>query len=150
MGLYNSYKSMQDKFGSKDWLKTRLLPFLALGLSAFIPILHATVLFPYDQLQKQAGLNYYYIEGAFMVAGVVFLAVRPPLHVTLSRDANPAQTKFPECWLPGRFDFLGSSHQIFHCFVVFGTISHFIGILSGYDWNYNNPRCGIRHAAATV
>lgn len=66
---------MQDKFGSKDWLKARLLPFLALALSACIPILHAAILFPYGQLQKQAGLNYYYIEGAFMVTGVAFLAV---------------------------------------------------------------------------
>lgn len=45
---------------------------------------------------------------------------------------------------------LGSSHQIFHCFVVLGTVSHFIGILSGYDYNYANPRCGMRQFAAEM
>lgn len=75
MGVFNSYLSLKDRFGSKDWLKSRLIPFLGLGLSAFIPILHAAMLFPYEQLQKQSGLNYYYIEGAFMVIGVLFLAV---------------------------------------------------------------------------
>ena len=39
------------------------------------------------------------------------------------------------------FDYWGASHQIFHCFVVLGTVAHFAGILSAYDWNYNNQRC---------
>lgn len=75
MGLFNSYLSLRERFGSKDWLRSRLIPFLGLGLSAFIPIIHAAILFPYDQLQRQSGLNYYYLEGVLMVAGVVFLAV---------------------------------------------------------------------------
>ncbi|CAM1506544.1 Fc.00g061850.m01.CDS01 [Cosmosporella sp. VM-42] len=127
MGLINAYLSLHDRYGAKDWLTSRLLPFLGLGFSALIPILHAALIFPYDQLQKQAGLNYYYIEGVLMVIGVVFLA-----------------TKFPERWLPGMFDYWGASHQIFHCFVVFGAISHFIGILSGFDWNYTHQRCSAR------
>ncbi|OAQ95995.1 hypothetical protein LLEC1_07527, partial [Akanthomyces lecanii] len=130
MGAFNSYLSLYGKMESKDWLKSRLLPFLALSLSAFIPIFHAVLLFPYDQLQKQSGLNYYYLEGACMLTGVAFLVSR-----------------FPECWLPGRFDIWGCSHQIFHCFVVLGALSHFVGILSGYDYNYTHPRCGPRHTA---
>ena len=75
MATLNSYLSLYDTFGSKDWLTSRLIPFLALGLSAFIPIFHAALLFPYEQLQKQSGLNFYYLEGVFMLAGVAFLVV---------------------------------------------------------------------------
>ncbi|POR38243.1 Adiponectin receptor protein [Tolypocladium paradoxum] len=124
MGALNAYLSMNDRYGSKNWLTSRLLPFLGLGFSAFIPILHAALIFPYDQLQRQSGLNYYYLEGVFMLIGVLFLA-----------------TKVPERWLPGMFDYWGASHQIFHCFVVMGALSHLAGIMSGYDWNYNHQRC---------
>ncbi|KAF7564044.1 hypothetical protein G7046_g28 [Stylonectria norvegica] len=124
MGLLNIYQSMKDHYGAKNFVHQRLLPFLGLGFSAFIPIIHAAIIFPYEQLQRQAGLNYYYVEGLCMLIGVVFLA-----------------TKFPERALPGFFDCWGSSHQIFHCFVVLGAMCHFAGILSAFDWNYNNPRC---------
>ncbi|KAK5990393.1 Adiponectin receptor protein [Cladobotryum mycophilum] len=124
LGLYNSWLSLNDRHGGDDWLTSRLVPFLLLGFSALIPITHAAMIFPYEQLQKQSGLHYYLLEGVFMIIGVGFLA-----------------TRFPERWMPGTFDYLGSSHQIFHCFVVFGTMSHFAGIWSGYDWNYMNQRC---------
>lgn len=75
MGLLNVYLSMNDRYGSKNWLTSRLLPFLGMGFSAVIPIVHAALLFPYEQLQKQSGLHYYYMEGVFMLIGVGFLAV---------------------------------------------------------------------------
>lgn len=84
-----------------------------------------------------------------MVIGVLFLAVSSTLggkdEVAGDKKVKKTlmcwQTKFPECWLPGTFDYVGASHQIFHCFVVLGTLSHFGGIMSGYDWNYRNRRC---------
>lgn len=71
----NAYLSLQDRYGDKDWIKSRLLPFLGMGLSAFVPIIHAAFIFPYEQLVRQSGLNYYYLEGALMITGVLFLAV---------------------------------------------------------------------------
>ena len=71
----NVYLSMRDRYGGENWLVSRLAPFLVMGFSAFIPIVHATMLFPYDQLQKQIGLNYYYLEGVCMLTGVIFLTV---------------------------------------------------------------------------
>lgn len=82
MGAYNAYSSLQDRFGDKDWISSRLLPFVGMGLSAFIPIIHAAFIFPYDQLQRQSGLNYYYLEGVLMVIGVLFLAVSHPSSLT--------------------------------------------------------------------
>ena len=76
MGVLNIYLSVNDRFGAKDWFTSRLLPFVGMGFSAFVPIVHAALIFPYGQLQKQAGLNYYYLEGACMLTGIFFLAVR--------------------------------------------------------------------------
>lgn len=47
-----------------------------MGLSAFAPIIHAASIFPYEQLDQQAGLRYYYIEGLVIVVRVLFYAVR--------------------------------------------------------------------------
>ena len=104
------------------------------------------------QLDKQAGLRFYYLEGILILAGVWFYAVGPPksdcsitlisIHVlALSVAHSLLQTHFPEIRWPGLFDIWGASHQIFHVFVVLGAVSHFYGILSAFDWNYNNPRC---------
>lgn len=51
------------------------------------------------------------------------------------------QTHFPESWKPVRFDILGASHQTFHIFVVLGAVVHLYGILTAFEWNYQNPRC---------
>lgn len=92
MGLLNVYNSLNDRYGAKDWLTSRLLPFLGLGLSAFIPIIHAVIIFPYDQFQKQAGLNYYYLEGVLMLIGVLFLAVSGVHCVLSARFEDPELT----------------------------------------------------------
>ena len=39
----------------------------------------------------------------------------------------------PESLKPGRFDFFGCSHQIFHILVVLATAVHLVGILSAFD-----------------
>lgn len=53
----------------------RVCTFVATGLSAFAPIIHAATIFPYAQLDKQAGLRYYYLEGVAMLTGVFFYVV---------------------------------------------------------------------------
>ncbi|KAK4187426.1 HlyIII-domain-containing protein [Podospora australis] len=100
------------------------ISFVATGLSAFAPIIHAASIFPYAQLDKQAGLRFYYIEGAIVLIGVVFYISR-----------------FPEAWRPGKFDIWGASHEIFHVLVVISAIVHLYGILTAFRWNYENPRC---------
>ncbi|KAL2022467.1 hypothetical protein VTK56DRAFT_5296 [Thermocarpiscus australiensis] len=102
----------------------RTCSFVATGFSALAPIIHAATIFPYHQLDKQAGLRYYYLEGVIVLVGVVFYI-----------------TRFPEAWRPGRFDIWGASHQIFHVLVVLSAAVHLYGLLSAFRWNYENPRC---------
>ncbi|KAH8887831.1 mPR-like GPCR protein [Thozetella sp. PMI_491] len=124
LGLLTAIIHLHPSLQAKRWRIVRVAFFVATGVSAFVPIIHGATLFPYDQLEKQAGLRYYYLEGGLMLAGVGFFA-----------------SHFPESRWPMVFDIWGSSHQIFHCLVVLGAVVHFCGILSAFEWNYTNTRC---------
>ncbi|KAF9238451.1 hypothetical protein DTO006G1_9196 [Penicillium roqueforti] len=126
LGFLTGFVVVHPRLQSQKWRLLRLSTFVATGLSAFAPIIHAASIFPYDQLDQQAGLRYYYLEGLAIVIGVLFYA-----------------THFPESWKPGSFDIWGSSHQIFHIAVVIGATIHLYGILVAFQWNYENQRCHI-------
>lgn len=66
---------VHPRLQSSEWRMLRLFAFIGTGLSAFAPILHAVALFPYQQLDKQAGLRYYYLEGVLILGGCWFYAV---------------------------------------------------------------------------
>ena len=51
----------------------------------------------------------------------------------------------PETLKPGRFDFFGCSHQIFHVLVVLATIVHLLGIVLAFDYNYHHRQCQSGH-----
>jgi predicted membrane channel-forming protein YqfA (hemolysin III family) len=57
------------------WRLLRTASFVATGFSAFVPIIHAATIFPYAQLDKQAGLRYYYLEGFLLLIGVYHFTV---------------------------------------------------------------------------
>lgn len=67
---------VHPKLQSQKWRLLRLSTIVATGLSAFAPIIHAASIFPYEQLDQQAGLRYYYLEGLVIVVGVLLYAVR--------------------------------------------------------------------------
>ncbi|CAP86335.1 Pc20g10060 [Penicillium rubens Wisconsin 54-1255] len=126
LGFLTGFVVVHPRLQSQKWRLLRLSTLVATGLSAFAPIIHAASIFPYQQLDQQAGLRYYYLEGLIIVMGVLFYA-----------------THFPESWRPGSFDIWGSSHQIFHISVVIGAAIHLYGILVAFQWNYENQRCKI-------
>ncbi|KAJ5254262.1 hypothetical protein N7524_011442 [Penicillium chrysogenum] len=123
LGFLTGFVVVHPRLQSQKWRLLRLSTFVATGLSAFAPIIHAASIFPYQQLDQQAGLRYYYLEGLIIVMGVLFYA----------DHADWRQTHFPESWRPRSFDIWGSSHQIFHITVVIGAAIHLYGIL---DANY--------------
>ena len=53
------------------------------------------------------------------------------------------QSRIPERLSPGKFDYLGSSHQIFHVLVVLAAGSHLVGLMKAFDFNHGpaGPRC---------
>ena len=75
LGVLAAFLHLHPGLGDKKWRALRLAVLVATGLSAFVPIVHAVTLFPYAQLESQAGLRYYYLEGALMLVGAGFYAV---------------------------------------------------------------------------
>ena len=41
-------------------------------------------------------------------------------------------SRVPEKYFPGRFDFLGNSHNIWHGFVVTAAVFHYFGSIEAY------------------
>ena len=73
-------------------------------------------MFPYDQLNEEAGLWYYYHKVLSINIGVVFYAARFVLIIRIAVEivTHFSQAHCPESWKPGHFDIWGASHQIFH------------------------------------
>jgi adiponectin receptor len=131
------------QFRHHHWRKFRAAIFVSLGLSSLFPIIHAVRLFGLEQTHKQCGLYWYLLEGLFYALGATVYAVS---HFQLSSQTFnaipiPSQTRIPERWRPGAFDIWGSSHQIFHAFVILGVAPHLAGLLVGFHYNHAHLRC---------
>jgi adiponectin receptor len=47
------------------------------------------------------------------------------------------QVRFPECKYPGTFDIWGSSHQMFHVFVLLAAASHLYAMAIAFDYHHS-------------
>jgi adiponectin receptor len=112
------------RFRSRQWREFRAGIFVTMGLSALIPIIHGIKLFGLKQTHNQSGMYWFCLEGLFYGLGATFYAKR-----------------VPERWWPGAFDIWGSSHQVFHVFVLLGLASHLKGLIVGFDYTHSHMRC---------
>jgi adiponectin receptor len=110
----------QDRFRTPQWRPVRAGMFILLGLSAIFPILHACQKYSFEQLADQMGLRCLISQGLFYITGASLYALR-----------------IPERFSPGTFDIWGSSHQLFHIFVVLAALTHYYGLLQGYFYWHN-------------
>jgi adiponectin receptor len=96
--------------------------FLSLGLSAGIPIIHLALMGnSVKGFDGSPRLLFWYLGGISYVIGALMYINR-----------------IPEKLMPGKFDFFGSSHQIFHCFVILGVVFHYIGCLDAFYYRFDN------------
>ncbi|EPE07041.1 hemolysin-iii channel protein [Ophiostoma piceae UAMH 11346] len=115
--------SWLEHFRTPAWRPYRALLFVALGVSGVVPIAHslfwlesgATLGARYASLNAKIGLGWVLLQGALYVFGAFLYAAR-----------------WPERQWPGQFDIWGSSHQIFHVFVVAAAAAHLRGVLQAY------------------
>ncbi|KAF9188482.1 hypothetical protein BGZ51_000571 [Haplosporangium sp. Z 767] len=118
---------MQPRFRSPQFRWVRSGLFLGMGLSGLFPIIHGIVLYGFRMAQQAIALNYIFSMGASYVIGALIYGSR-----------------FPECLFPGKFDHFGSSHQIFHIFVLLGCAIHFVGVTQAMAfWHGVNDSCAI-------
>ncbi|CAK7219860.1 hypothetical protein SBRCBS47491_003994 [Sporothrix bragantina] len=128
LGLACLTVSWLEHFRTPAWRPYRAMLFVALGMSGIVPIVHsllfledgATLGARYQQLNERMGLNWVMLQGVLYVFGAFLYAAR-----------------WPERWGPGKFDIWGSSHQIFHVFVLLAAASHLRGVMEAYLYHHN-------------
>jgi len=121
-GLGTFFYSLTDDFNKPKRRSLRGIIFLIFGLFTGIPIFHMAF---FGDLIEGYGpgikLINWYIGGICYVVGALLYILR-----------------FPEKIYPGKFDYIGASHQIFHILVFFGALFHFFGSVDAYDYRYLN------------
>ena len=67
--------------------------------------------------------------GGWLVCGTLHCSSLP----TRGTADIRMQARWPERTAPGKFDVIGSSHQIFHVLVVLAAVSHLVGLVTAFD-----------------
>lgn len=108
--------SVSPKFRTPQWRPFRAAMFVAMGLSAVLPVLHGMKLYGLATLTQTIGLRWVVLQGLLYIIGAGLYAAR-----------------FPERARPGAFDIWGSSHQLFHVLVVLAAAAHLVGLVKAFD-----------------
>ncbi|KAF1742965.1 hypothetical protein MXB_4024 [Myxobolus squamalis] len=99
--------SLLDIMSTPPFRPVRGIIFLGFGLSSIIPIVHHFCIYPYNYSVKITQIHWLVLMGSFYVSGCL-------LYMFL----------VPERFFPGKISLAFQSHQIFHVFVVIGTLLH--------------------------
>ncbi|WWD16362.1 hypothetical protein CI109_100788 [Kwoniella shandongensis] len=113
-GIVSAYIVLSPHHRSHRWHRT--LTFIALGLSAIVPTTHILITQGLQHARQRMSLDLVLLGGASYIVGALLYAAR-----------------IPEKLSPGTFDYFGSSHQIFHCFVLLGATLQYLA-LRGMVW----------------
>ncbi|ODO04996.1 hypothetical protein I350_05608 [Cryptococcus amylolentus CBS 6273] len=113
-GITSAYIVLSPHHRAHRWHRT--LTFIGLGLSAVVPISHILIAHGFKYARQTMCLDMILAGGACYIVGALLYAAR-----------------IPEKLSPGTFDYFGSSHQIFHCFVLGGAWFQYAA-LRGMVW----------------
>ncbi|TQV93754.1 hemolysin-III channel protein Izh2 [Cordyceps javanica] len=118
--------SWVERFRTSAWRPYRAAMFISLGVSGVVPIVHGIRSYGYQYFEDRMGLSWVILQGAMYIFGAVLYAAR-----------------WPERSFPGKFDIWGSSHQIFHVFVLLAAATHFYGMAKAFDYHHsdNGSQC---------
>ncbi|KIW99347.1 uncharacterized protein Z518_11335 [Rhinocladiella mackenziei CBS 650.93] len=111
--------SILPRFRTPVWRPYRALMFVGMGVSAIFPVFDGLRTVGWKGMENQIGLSWLVLQGALYILGAGLYAAR-----------------IPEAWYPGKFDTLGSSHQIFHVLIVLAAVSHLRGLLKAFDYRH--------------
>ncbi|KAJ1309564.1 hypothetical protein OPQ81_006337 [Rhizoctonia solani] len=115
-GVGAAYIVLSPGYSTPAYRWARTTVFLALGLTAIVPVLHGLWLHGFIRLRHEMGLFWLLASGGLYVVGALIYASR-----------------LPERWYPGYFDYFGASHQIFHVCVVLAALSHYQCITTAFE-----------------
>lgn len=116
LGLGCGLVSWIERFRTPTWRPYRTMMFVALGLSGVVPVMHGCMVYGIQGMEERMSLSLVVLHGAMYIFGAFLYAVR-----------------WPERSVPVVFDIWGSSHQIFHMFVIMAAVTHFYGMAKAFD-----------------
>lgn len=116
------YSILSSDFSKPYKRAFRGILFLIFGISTGIPVLHMSF-FSKNINGYAPGIKLinWYLGGASYIIGALLYILR-----------------FPEKKFQGKFDYFGSSHQLFHIFVFAGATFHYFGSLDIYIYRFKN------------
>ncbi|KAK1962084.1 hemolysin III family channel protein [Colletotrichum sublineola] len=120
LGLGCGAVSWIEFFRAPEWRTFRACMFTALGTSGVVPVLHGAVVCGLAEMEARMSLSWVVLHGAMYIFGAFLYAFR-----------------WPERSSPGTFDIWGSSHQIFHFFVVAAAVTHLYGMAKAFDYHHS-------------
>jgi adiponectin receptor len=121
IGAGTALVSISPQFRTPKWRPFRAAMFVAMGLSALVPVIHGTFLYSIPHLCNTMALPFVVTQGALYIIGAGLYAAR-----------------FPERMAPGKFDIWGSSHQIFHVLVLMAAATHLVGLVKAFDHRHRS------------
>lgn len=116
LGIATIMVSLLPVFDRPEYRSIRTGLFLGMGLSGAGPIFHKLVWF-WNQPEAVYTTGYEILMGTFYGIGSLLYA-----------------TRVPERWMPGKFDIVGNSHNLFHVLVVAGAYTHYRAGLVYLKW----------------
>lgn len=112
---------LSDRFNTKNMRPLRATFFITFAFSSIIPIITGCFKFGLAEVFHRVQLRFVGWEAFFYLGGAVIYGYR-----------------IPEALAPGKFDFIGSSHQIFHVLVVIGSFCHLRAVLGSYMFMHSH------------
>ncbi|AET39055.1 PAQR-type receptor Ecym_3588 [Eremothecium cymbalariae DBVPG len=106
---------LNDRFNAIDYRLLRAIFFTVFGFSGVVPVLIGIYQFGLIEWLARIQLKFVLAGTIFYIFGALIYGFR-----------------IPEALAPGKFDFIGHSHQIFHLLVVLGSICHFRAVIGSY------------------
>lgn len=121
-GLATILASLVPAFQAPEFRTARALLFACMAMSGVVPIAHKVIVLG-DRPEAIVTARYEMVMGLFYGLGAVIYA-----------------TRAPERWMPGKFDLVGHSHQLFHLLVIAGAYTHYLAGLEYLKWR-NSEGC---------
>ncbi|KAJ7682633.1 hemolysin-III related-domain-containing protein [Mycena polygramma] len=116
-GSAGIYLSCSPTYGTPAYRRMRTYTYFACGMVTVIPLAHAVFRNGWKETSAATSFTWLLLEVVFYVGGAILYSER-----------------WPECMWPGRFDLVGSSHQIFHVCSLLAVLSHYMAVSEGFRY----------------
>ncbi|KAI8990083.1 putative hemolysin-III channel protein Izh2 [Pilobolus umbonatus] len=113
LGIFTAIVTLMKHFRTPAYRWIRASLFLALGLFGVVPTIHGICIYGFHNSLSTISLIHLGTMAFSYIFGALIYGLR-----------------FPERAIPGKVNYFGASHQIFHICVIIALIAHYLGVLN--------------------